>query len=108
MTSFEASITEKNSTAQYIASDWSSGTLLMVHAIYSAGLSIYIYGITSAKRTHEVRPLLLIREGNTLLVKYSLDTHVRYSTYSPNFKSQKGPEFLHNYPIDNYLITAKK
>ena len=62
----------------------------MVRAIYSAGLSIYIHGITSAKITCEVRPLLLIREGNTLLVRYLLDTRARYSTYSLNFESQKG------------------
>ena len=39
--SFKASITKKNSTAQYSfrTSDWSGGTLLMVRAIYSAGLS---------------------------------------------------------------------
>ena len=88
----EASITEKNSTAQYSfrALDRSGGTLLIVRAIYSAVLSIYIHGITSAKRTREVRPSLLVREGNTLLVRYSLDTCVRYSTYLPIFKSQKG------------------
>ena len=36
---------EKNSTAQYSfrTSDRSGGTLLMVHAIYSGGLSLYIY-----------------------------------------------------------------
>ena len=96
----------------------------MVRAIYSTGLSIYIHGITSAKRTCEVRPSLLVREGNMLFVRYSLDTRARYSTYSLNFESQKGshvhrdPEFSHNYLIDytigfiiithNYLITAKK
>ena len=72
------------------SSDWSGGTLLMVCVIYSAGLSVYIHGITSAKRTREVRPSLLVREGNTLLVRYSLDTRERYSTYSLNLKSQKG------------------
>ena len=71
------------------SSDRSGGTLLMVRAIYSTGLYIYIHRITSAWRMCEVRPSLLIREGNTLLVRYSLDTHARYSTYSPNFKSQK-------------------
>ena len=82
----------------------------MVRAIYySAGLSIYIHGITSAKRAREVRPSLLIREGNTLLVRYSLDTRIRYSTYSPNFNSQKGSiealNFLHKYLIDYIIIT---
>ena len=83
---------EKNSTAQYSfrTPDRSGGTLLMVRAIYSAGLSIYIHGITSAKRMREVQPSLLVREGNTLLVRYLLDTRARYSTYSLNFESQKG------------------
>ena len=76
----------------------------------------------SVKRTREVQPSLLVREGNTLLVRYSLDTHERYSTYSLNSNSHKvsivGPTFSHNYLIDytigfiiithNYLITAKK
>ena len=44
----------------------------------------------SAERMREIRPSLLVREGNTLLVRYSLDTRVRYCTYSLNFKSQKG------------------
>ena len=39
---------------------------------------------------HEVWLSLLVREGNTLLVRYSLDTRTRYSTYSLNLKSQKG------------------
>ena len=84
----------------------------MVRAIYSAGLSIhYIHGITSVKRTCEVWP--------SLLVRYSLDTRKRYSTYSPNLKSQKGSiKALYNCLIDytigfiiithNYLIIAKK
>ena len=62
----------------------------LVRAIYSAGLSIYIHGITSAQRTCEVWPSLLVREGNTLLVRYSLNTCAGYSTYSLNFESQKG------------------
>ena len=51
VTNFKASITEKNSTAQHSfrTSDWFSGMLLMVCAIYiySAGLSMYIHEITS-------------------------------------------------------------
>ena len=62
----------------------------MMRAIYSAGLSIYIHRITSAQRTCKVWPSLLVGECNMLLVRYSLDTRARYSTYSPNFKSQKG------------------
>jgi hypothetical protein len=55
--------------------------------LYIAQDYLYTCISTSDKRTLEVRPLLLIREGNTLLVRYLLDTRVRYSTYSPNFKS---------------------
>ena len=92
MTSFKASITEKNSIPQYSfqISDQSGGMLLTVRAIYCAALPICIHGIMSAQRMSEVRPLLLVREGNTLLVRYLLDTHARYSIYSPNFKSEKG------------------
>ena len=74
------------------SADRSGSTLLMVCAIYSAGLYLYIHRITSAKRTHEVQPslLVLVREGNMLLVMYSLDARIRYSTYSLIFKSQKG------------------
>jgi hypothetical protein len=53
------------------------------------GLAIFIHGMTYAKKMREVRPAVLVREGNTLLVKYSLDIRVRYSTYLPIFKSQK-------------------
>jgi hypothetical protein len=52
----------------------------MIRAIYSARLALFIHGITSAKKMREVRPAALISEGNMLVVKYSLDTQVRYST----------------------------
>ena len=81
-------LNSENSSAVQL--DWSGDMLLMLRAIYSAGLSIYIHRIMSAKRTCEVRPSLLVRKGNTLLVRYSLDTRARYSTYSLNFESQKG------------------
>ena len=61
-----------------------------VHAIYSTRLALFIHGITSAKRTCEVWPAVLSRESSTQLIMYSLDTCVRYSTYIPIFKSQKG------------------
>ena len=81
----------------------------MVRAIYSAGLSIYIHGITSAWRTREVRPSLLVREGNTLLVRYSLDTRTRHSTYFSEFQVpeglHRGPQFSHTYLIDYLIIT---
>jgi hypothetical protein len=55
----------------------------MARAIYSARLVIFIHGITSAKRMREVRPAVLVRESSTQLLMYSLDTCIRYSTYSP-------------------------
>ena len=61
-----------------------------LRAIYSARLALFVHGIMSAKRMHEVRPVVLVRESSTQLVMYSLDTCVRYSTYIPIFKSQKG------------------
>ena len=73
-------------------------------AIYSARLALFIHGITSAKRTHEVRPAVLVRECSTQLVMYSLDTYVRYFTYYINFqvseRLRKGPGFSGNYLID--------
>ena len=32
-----------------------------------------------------------------LLVRYSLDTHARYSTYQVSERLHQGPEYLHNY-----------
>ena len=76
-----------------------------VRAIYSARLALFIHGITSAKRTREVRPAVLVRESSTQLVMHSLDTCVRYSTYNyTDFQASErlheGPEFSHNYLID--------
>ena len=68
----------------------SRGMAHSVHAIYSTRLALFIHGITSAKRTREVRPAVLRRESSAQLIMYSLDTYVRYSTYIPTFKSQKG------------------
>ena len=61
-----------------------------VRAIYSTRLALFIYGSTSAKKTREVQPAVLRRESSAQLIMYSLDTCVRYSTYTPIFKSQKG------------------
>ena len=67
------------------------GMARCVRAIYSARLALFIHGITSSKRTREVRPAVLVKESSTQFVMYSLDTCVRYSTYIiPIFKSQKG------------------
>ena len=68
----------------------SRGMAHSVHAIYSTRLAIFIHGITSAKRMHEVRPAVLCRESSAQLIMYLLDTCVRYSTYIPIFKSRKG------------------
>ena len=38
----------------------------------------------------ENAPPVLVREGNTQLVRYSLDIRIRYSTYSLIFKSWTG------------------
>ncbi len=35
------------------------------------------------KKTREVRPGVLVRESSSQLIRYSLDTGVRYSTYLP-------------------------
>ena len=59
-------------------------------AMYSTRLAIFIHEITSAKRTCEVQPAVLVGESSTQLLMYSLDTGVRYSIYLPSFKSQKG------------------
>ena len=40
--------------------------------------------------SQEVRQAILVRESSMLLTRYSLDTCVRYPTYLPIFKSQKG------------------
>ena len=48
----------------------------MTRAINSARLALFIHRITSAKRTCEVRPALLIRESSTQLLMYSLDMFV--------------------------------
>ena len=62
-----------------------------VCAIYSARLALFIHGITSAKKTREIRLVVLVRESSTQFVMYLLDTCVRYSTYIILiFKSQKG------------------
>ena len=61
-----------------------------VCAIYSTRLALFIHGITSAKRTREVWPTVLRRRSSTQLIMYSLDTCIRYYTYIPIFKSQKG------------------
>ena len=48
----------------------------MTHAINSARLALFIHRITSAKRTGEVRPALLVEESSTQLLMYSLGMYV--------------------------------
>ena len=52
--------------------------LLMMHAIYSAGLSMSMGLATSAKGTREVRPSLLVRESSMQLIMHSLDRYILY------------------------------
>ena len=85
-----------------------------VRAIYSTRLALFIHGIMSAKKTCEVQPAVLSRESSAQLIMYSLDTCVKYSTYIPIFKSQKGStEALSFWQLPHrlghhYLITAEK
>ena len=69
----------------------------------------------SAKRKHEVRPAVLVRESIAQLVTvmYLLDTCIRYSTYYfINFQVSEGcmealnQEFSGNNLIDYIIITS--
>ena len=71
-------------TVQYTASD------LQIMALY---IAIFVHEIMSAKRTHEIRPVVL---SSTQLLVYLLDTGIRYL---PIFKSQKGSIKALNFPI---------
>jgi hypothetical protein len=92
-TNLDASITEMNLTAQLLYSFQNSdrwdrwvvdGVLYIAHASYRDYIS------------QEVQPAILVKESSTQLIRYSLDTCVRYSTYLLIFKSQKGSiEALH-------------
>ena len=90
MTIFDASITgdELDSAVQLpnvrLVAAMPHGTQrAYYYSIYSTRLALFIHGITSAKRTHEVQPVALVGESSTQLLMYSLDTGVRYSTYLP-------------------------
>ena len=48
----------------------------MTRVINSARLALFIHRITSAKRTLEVRPALLVGESSTQLLMYLLDMYV--------------------------------
>ena len=63
VTSFDASITGTAFEFQI-----GRGIARSMHdAIYSARLALFIHGITSAKRTHQARPAVLIGESSTRL-----------------------------------------
>ena len=61
----------------------------IMHVIFSVGLALFIHWIMSAKRTHEIWLVVLVGEGSTQLLKYSLETSNRYCTYLTIFNSQK-------------------
>jgi hypothetical protein len=106
VTKLNALVTEMNLTAQHsfqrfrLVGLW---TVCYSVCIAQAGYTcIYIRDYVRQK----VRPAILVTESSTQLIMYSLDICVRYCTYLPIFKSQKGSiealNFL-NYLID-YLI----
>ena len=61
----------------------------MTRAINSARLALFIHKITSAKRTREVRPALLVGESSTQLLMYSLGMYVSQYMILSIFRSQK-------------------
>ena len=71
--------------------------------VMARGLSIYIHRITSVKRTHEVRPLLLVREGNPLLVRYTCKILYIFTEFQVSERLHRG--FLHDYLIGYIIIT---
>jgi hypothetical protein len=108
VTSFDASITEMNLTAQYNLriNFWIRSVVGMHDAcvlLYSARLILFIHGITYANRMHEVRLAILVRESNTRLTRYMylLGTCIRYSTYlctdfHVSERLHRSPEVSHN------------
>ena len=54
----------------------------------------------------EVRPSILVRESSMQLVRYSLDTLVRYSTYRLISKSQKGSSEALNFLVVTSSISS--
>ena len=104
VTSFDASITgdELKSAVQLpnfrLTVAWR--TACMMCAIYNARLALF-HGITSAKRTRDLQPVVLVGESSMQLAIYLLDTCIGYSTYLLIIKSQKSSmEAL------NFLIIA--
>ena len=100
---------ETNSTAS--EHQVGRGMAHSVRAIYSTRLALFIRGITSAKRTREVRPAVLRRESSTHPVMYSRDSYMRqilyiyYTDFQVSERLHGGPEFSGNYLIDYVNIT---
>ena len=71
MTSFDASITgdELDSTVYSVASELQVGRGMVrsVRAIYSTRLALFIHGITSAKKTRDIRPAIFVGESSPQL-----------------------------------------
>ena len=75
--------------------------------------SFFIHGITSAKRTREVQPAVLVRESSAQPVMYLLDTCVGYmrrilyiyTDFQVSERFHGGPEFSGDYLIDYVIIT---
>ena len=90
VTRFDTSITG-HSTASKL--QIARGMVSCMHdAIHSTRLAFVIYGITSARRMCEVRPVVLIRESSTQLLIYSLDIYMRQTLYIlTNFQVSERP-----------------
>ena len=96
-----ASITGKNSTA----SELQISPVARVRAIYSAGLSacIYIHGIMSAWRTHEVQPSIIAthqRRQHAVFTGYTRQILYIFTDFQVSERLHGGPEFSGNYLID--------
>ena len=83
MTNLNISITDVNLTAQY-GSIVPCTHIKCTRAIYILG-KVYLdvdYKCTLvSQRTHKIQPATLVRESNTQLLRYSLDTCISFSTY---------------------------
>ena len=82
MTNLDASITEKTLIAQDSFQSEIGRVVDRVLYIVYASYRDYV--------SQKVRPATLVRESSTRLVRYLLDTRVRWSTYLLIFKSQNG------------------
>jgi hypothetical protein len=60
----------------------------VVDGVLYIAQATYVYIRDYARQ--DFQPAIFVRESSTQLIMYSLDICVRYSTYLPIFKSQKG------------------